>query len=126
MIRVTVELVPKGIEERKRTLGVLEIANDTTGNQEIGNYNAVLHAEYTDRNSRHGRVENFHRSTQSVWSLVGAFLKLFGHTKHSPKDMSLQVEHDDKWICPTCKQITESAYQDCDDCVNFQNSLDQL
>lgn len=30
-------------------------------------------------------VREFRREHQSVWSLVGAFLKLWGHTKHSPK-----------------------------------------
>jgi hypothetical protein len=86
MIRVTVELLPHGNEIAKRTLAVMEIANDGTGTQTTGNYNATLVAEYT--RGRHGRVEGFNRKQQSVCSLVGAFLKLFGHTKHSPKLMS--------------------------------------
>jgi hypothetical protein len=81
MLRVTIELLPRGSEEGKRTLGVLEIANDATGGEYIGNYDAKLVAEY---GTRHGRVRSFHRQSQSAWSLVGAFLKLFGHTKHSP------------------------------------------
>lgn len=85
MIRVTVELVPHGSEAHKKTLAVMEIANDGTGDRTIGNYNATMTAEYTE--GRHGRVEGFSRNAQSVWSLVGAFLKLFGHTKHSPKRM---------------------------------------
>lgn len=86
MIRVTVELLPHGDESRRRTLGTMEIANDGTGDQETGNYDAILRAEYT--NGRVGRVTNFHRQHQSCWSLVGAFLKLWGHTKHSPREMS--------------------------------------
>ena len=35
-----------------------------------------------------GRVIEFNRQKQSVWSLVGAFLKLWGHTKHSPAKMT--------------------------------------
>jgi hypothetical protein len=53
----------------------------------IGNYRGTLHAEYTRTDGRQGRVLNFNRRGQSVWSLVGAFLKLWGHTRHSPKDL---------------------------------------
>lgn len=88
MIRVTVELVPHGIENNKRTLGVMEIVNSNTGTEDVGNYNGVLFAEYTDPSGRKGTVIQFKRKEQSVWSLVGAFLKLWGHTKHSPKLMS--------------------------------------
>jgi len=87
MIRVTVELLPKGSEEHKRLLGVLEIANDGTGDLATGHYTGELHAEYTGPNGRRGRVENFNRRGQSVWSLIGAFLKMFGHTRHSPKHL---------------------------------------
>lgn len=85
MIRVTVQLIPKGNEDAARTLGVLEIANDGTGTVRKGNYNGTLQAEYT--RGRKGRVLDFDRKTQSVWSLVGAFLKLYGHTRHSPSKL---------------------------------------
>lgn len=88
MIRVTVELLPHGSESGKRTLGTLDIANDGSGNEEFGNYSGVLHAEYTGRSGRTGKVLQFKRKTNSVWSLVGAFLKLHGHTKHSPSQMT--------------------------------------
>lgn len=92
MLRVTVELVPHGVESRKRTLATMEIANDGTasdgsGNSEFGNYNGVLHAEYTPPAGRKGRVTNFARRKQSVWSLVGAFLKRWGHAKHPERFM---------------------------------------
>jgi len=38
MLRVTVEIVPFGNESRKRTLGVMEIANDGTGDHDWGMY----------------------------------------------------------------------------------------
>mgnify|MGYP003647222753 CR=1 FL=1 len=88
MIRVTIELLPKGDESRKRQLGTMEIVNDATGNDGVGNYNGTLHAEYTDEEGRTGRVMKFNRRGQSVWSLIGAFLKLWGHTKHSPRLMT--------------------------------------
>jgi hypothetical protein len=86
MIRVTVELIPGGDENspRRKKLGVLDIANDGRGDTETGHYRGTLHAEYTGPSGRHGEVREFHRQRQSVWSLVGAFLKLWGHTKHPP------------------------------------------
>lgn len=87
MIRITVELLPKGDASRARTLATMEIANDGTGTPDVGNYSGTLHAEYTGSSGRTGRVLNFNRRKQSVWSLIGAFLKLWGHTKHSPKDL---------------------------------------
>ena len=85
MIRVTVEMIPHGIESERYTLGSMEIANDGSGTTSSGSYDGVLHAEYTSEDGRHGRVVSFNRQNQSVWSLIGAFLKLWGHTKHSPK-----------------------------------------
>lgn len=85
MIVVTVELWPRGDAARKRTLGSMQICNDATGTQELGNYDGTLHAEYTQGGGRKGRVTRFRRQRQSVWSLVGAFLKLWGHTRHSQK-----------------------------------------
>ncbi len=85
MIRVTVELVSAVHESRNRTLGTLEIANDGTGDGEIGNYSATLHAEYTPADGRKCKVTGFRRQKQSVFSLIGAALKQMGHTKHVSK-----------------------------------------
>ncbi len=41
MIRCTIELLPGGDEKRKRTIGLVEIAN-VGGNQQVGNYRVVL------------------------------------------------------------------------------------
>lgn len=88
MIRVTVELIPKGVESCKKTLGTMEITNDGSGSYRTGNYKGTLNAEYTFGDGRKGNLMQFQRKSQSVWSLVGGFLKLWGHTKHSPKLMS--------------------------------------
>lgn len=79
-------MIPRGDETKKRPLAMMEIANDGTGSDATGNYHGVMVAEYTS--GRKGSVTNFDRKRQSVWSLVGAFLKLFGHTKHSPQFMT--------------------------------------
>lgn len=92
MIRVTVEMLPHGDESKKYTLGTMEIDNDGTGALREGNYEGVLHAEYTASAGRMGRVRGFNRQKQSVWSLVGAFLKLWGHTKHSASLLSRTAE----------------------------------
>lgn len=43
MVRVTIELLPGGFEKGKRTLGVIEIANDgTSADRRFGNYTAEL------------------------------------------------------------------------------------
>lgn len=88
MLRINIELLPKGDASRARTLGTMTIANDATGTLELGNYVGTLNAEYTGPDGRKGRVTNFNRRRQSAWSLVGAFLKLWGHTAHSPREMT--------------------------------------
>lgn len=42
MIRITIELWPKGDEQRKRHLGTIDIANDGAGTATSGNYVARL------------------------------------------------------------------------------------
>ncbi|MEO0853723.1 MAG: hypothetical protein AAFY15_09505 [Cyanobacteria bacterium J06648_11] len=42
MLRITIEIVPFGQESRARTIGLMEIANDTTGTKQQGNYRALL------------------------------------------------------------------------------------
>lgn len=88
MIVVFVELWPGGDESKKQLLGTMQISNDGTGSIDSGNYRGFLDAEYTGAEPRQGSVMCFSRKRQSVWSLVGAFLKLWGHTSHSPKQMS--------------------------------------
>jgi hypothetical protein len=42
MLRCTIELVPMGDEDRKRVIGMVEIANDGTGDGHTGNYKVLL------------------------------------------------------------------------------------
>jgi hypothetical protein len=95
MIRITVALHSAVDPNRNRTLGTLDICNDATGTDRVGNYHGTLHAEYTRKDGRKGSVTQFNRRSQSVWSLVGAFLKMWGHTGHSPKHL-----HKDDSILP--------------------------
>lgn len=42
MIRCTIELVPFGVESAKRKIGIVEIANDGSGSELLGNYKVIL------------------------------------------------------------------------------------
>jgi len=87
MLRLTLEIVPHGIESRKRTVGTLHIINDGSGTIETGNYTGILRTD-DPSDERHGRVEEYPRLSKPVWSLVGAFLELFGFTGYPTELMS--------------------------------------
>lgn len=75
MIRVTVELLPGGIEEMKETLGVAEIANDLQGtlnsDGELGAYDVELLKWGKGRRVwKRGRVEGFRRRSRGPWDLL--------------------------------------------------------
>ena len=103
MIRCTIELLPFGSEERKRTIGLVEIANDGTGTSEIGNY--VVSLKKTPpfsgclrSNWRRGRfddaeiiqdvVEGHHRSKRGVYDLLYRALKSCGLDERLPDDVA--------------------------------------
>jgi hypothetical protein len=74
MIRVTVELVPFGIESRKRPPGTIVIANDATGSMTTGNYKFRM----TTRDGskyKEGRVEGFPRQRLLAYDLLFRCLK---------------------------------------------------
>jgi len=64
VIRVTVELVPLGVERLRRTIGELEVFNDGTGDAAVGNYRFRM---FPDR--RAGRVLG-HRRADGAWALI--------------------------------------------------------
>lgn len=55
MIRVTVEVVPFGVEQNAHTVGTVYIANDGTGDRDLGNYSVWL-----DVDPRGNRASNVH------------------------------------------------------------------
>jgi hypothetical protein len=73
MIRVTIEVVPFGNEDRARKIGTLLLANDGEGTHETGNYAYVY--GYTDRDASmaRGTIKRFSRS-QGAWALVRKIL----------------------------------------------------
>lgn len=75
MLRVTVELVPFGDESRKKTIGIMNIANDGRGSSEVGHYDVRLE---DDRDvERNARVLHYQRS-RGAWSLVRRALEACG------------------------------------------------
>jgi len=73
MIRITVELIPYGLENLKRTLTKAEVWNDnTSGNDTIGNYRFKLMdcGRLHSRIFRKGTVSGFPRKKMTVWSLL--------------------------------------------------------
>lgn len=73
MIRVTVELLPRGMTEGRRTLGVGVISNDGSGSASRGNYRATFKQPHGKM--REGRVESFPRQTLGCWELLARALK---------------------------------------------------
>jgi len=69
MIRITVEIVPFGVETHKRTISTMEIINDGTGSPHSGNYYSRLDGKLTGKT-----VKDFARSRGS-WELIKKFLE---------------------------------------------------
>lgn len=101
MIRVTFEMVPGGQEDRKRTIGMIEIANVGIPGL-IGSYNVVakktppfegalhkawkraeLTAGYEDEAIMSGHVVGFHREKRGVYDLLYRALVALGMDKRS-------------------------------------------
>jgi len=79
MIRITVELVPKGKEKYKRTIARADIVNDGTGDVNIGNYysNLYINDPVTGEEQHIGRyeVKGFKRLIYPVWCLIGKVIE---------------------------------------------------
>jgi hypothetical protein len=78
MIRVTVDLLPHGSEEGKRTLTTFDIANDGTGDAERGDYKFRTgpNKEWIEK-----IVTNYPRQAYPVRKLVYLVLKNFYEPK---------------------------------------------
>lgn len=76
MIRVTVELVPKGDESKASRLSVMTIENDGTGTEAVGNYDVAIRSWPAPPGQggggvqARGRVEGFARQERAVLELV--------------------------------------------------------
>jgi len=74
MLRVTVELVPQGDEDRANVIGEMIIANDGSGTLDRGNYKAVMAPDdFINEKLNHMNIQNFDRS-MGVWDLISILL----------------------------------------------------
>ena len=105
MIRVTVEIVPFGIEGEKHTIGTAEITNLRTGNWETGNYEAHL-VERMEDEPITVPVTGFKRLESNAWELLYQVLnQVYGRPKKKKKsglliDTLLKVISSEQWISP--------------------------
>lgn len=82
MIRVTIDMVPGGVEDRKYNLHVIEIANDaltTIADRNKGSYNYRISRKIMHGGKiawhKTGKVLNFPRSQKNSVHLLYAVLK---------------------------------------------------
>ena len=75
MLRVTVEMVPFGFENLKKTIGEIQIINDGTGTREIGNYK-IKFTTLDPFNEQTISVRGFKRK-EGFWQILNKSLKLF-------------------------------------------------
>lgn len=76
MIRITVELVPRGNENKKRVIGTAVIANDASGTPKIGNYEAALSTRHKKpRVWKSVAVDHFPRQRLGAWDLLYRVLR---------------------------------------------------
>ena len=71
MLRITIELVPFGKEQYKRTIGDMIIYNDGTGDTSTGNYKYKLSDD--SATSIKGKLKG-HNRMQSVFKIIQAVL----------------------------------------------------
>jgi hypothetical protein len=79
MIRVTVELDKYGLCTDFVKLATVEIANDGTGDADVGNY-VVRAFDKHGEPVGHGAVKGFMRRRRSALYLLGKGLQIMGYT----------------------------------------------
>ena len=101
MLRVTIEVIPKGDESKRRHLGTVEIANDGTGNSHIGNY-AVRLAKCGRPNQSwiRGAVTGFDRVRKGPYDLLLQCLLATVGNRNKTVLGKMQEEFDDN-VCRT-------------------------
>jgi len=72
MIRITIELLPFGLEKNKKTLASMKIWNDATGTKTMGNYKYIMNLS---RKWKSGEIKKFPRQRLNVWYLINRILR---------------------------------------------------
>ena len=97
MLRITIELVPWGIEARKRLMGVAEIWNDATGTKSKGHYKfRILKRGNRQSVWKAGELKDFPRLRLGVWDLMFRMLRdVVGVRNGEPASVAEREEIDD-------------------------------
>ncbi|MFA5352624.1 MAG: hypothetical protein WC291_00170 [Thermodesulfovibrionales bacterium] len=74
MIRVTIEMVPFGIEAAKRPISTIQIVNTMEGTHEVGNYRAIIYENGEKKKAV--EVKGFVRSRGAVQLLKEVLKKV--------------------------------------------------
>lgn len=75
MIRVIVELVPYGDEQRARVIGEASIVNDGSGDAETGHYYAKLRTDHAGNWIEEERVLRNYSRRNGFWKLLSELTK---------------------------------------------------
>ena len=87
MLRVTVEVVPFGIEQAAETIDTIYVGNDGTGGPEVGNYDVYTRDPRggphprQDRPGWAGRIENLPRGKSHRLTLAAKALNLVNYER---------------------------------------------
>lgn len=92
MLRVTVELLPFGDFDKKRTITVLDIWNDGTGTPQVGNYKATL-IDPRNKSVQTTELMGWDRAL-SAWKLVAKVLSVFMDSQEETPAPRGDVAHD--------------------------------
>lgn len=79
MLRITIELWPRGWADNKRTIATMDVWNDGTGTEDRGNYSyRIYRGGYTGRPNprlgKQGKLLNYPRLSYPVWELIRRIL----------------------------------------------------
>ena len=69
MIRVTVDIIPFGVEAKKKTITEIKIDNDGTGDVFTGNYDFSVYDVEHDHAMLIDKIKD-HRRSDGVWPLI--------------------------------------------------------
>lgn len=85
MLKITIELIPHGNEEKKEIIAIGKIWNDGTGTKEVGNYQVRLYKNgEPNKVWRSGSLEGFQRLTHGAWDLLCLALTATLHDRLIP------------------------------------------
>lgn len=84
MLRITIELVPFGDEDRKHKIGEMLIVNTGDSSGSKGSYKAwTVSDDWSGKPARYGKLDNYDRS-QSPWELIRLMLEAIRLEVHEP------------------------------------------